>query len=167
MACLLMEEKVFQKVHVFKLFCQCCIWLYFTNRGLSSSFSWQSKAETGETWQAYVEEKQQQLYLCFILCKTTEMSLATNLQLCQALASLQDLQQHREGLKLKDEMLYSTSQVKTSQSANRVSEQHYQCLHIFCPALRKSRGCVAPEVKEALLGDQQWWSAQYTSAFQQ
>lgn len=33
---------------------------------------WQSKAKAGETWQGYVEGKQQQLYLCFILCETTE-----------------------------------------------------------------------------------------------
>ena len=68
-----------------------------------------------------MEGKQQQLYVSF---SVKPQSLTTNLQLCQALASLQELQQDRKGLKLKDELLYSTSQVKTSQGANNVYEQH-------------------------------------------
>jgi len=87
------------------------------------------------------------------------------LELCQALASVQELQQDKKGLKLKDELLYSTSQVNTSQGANSASEQHEQPLHILCPALRRTHACVVPKGKVALLGDQKWRPTEYISTF--
>lgn len=68
-----------------------------------------------------MEGKQQFLHLCFILCKATESH--NELAAVSGFSESAELRWDRKGLELKDEMLYITSQVKTSQGANNISEQ--------------------------------------------